>query len=304
MKLSVVMGTVNQEELTCQSMGMLMERTNDRDNISFLVIDNGSDKLLELPKGMWDRGIKMVRNERNIGNYPLFKQGLEETDGDVIAFLHNDVFVYQDGWDKAVMAQFESRPDLGLLGFIGSTELDSWGGRGMGTTSNMQGKAIGRWAGSAGYHHGKVSEGMTIDGSVIDGCVMIFRRDVLEKIQWKSNFALHHFYDRLMSCQVIEMGYRVGILGIQFDHVSGQVANHEQKWQETSKEWFRDHLNIEAPEQWAELRKDWVNNANNPSRGKIPNQWDYCAYLENEYQFLKEYRDEKHLVPLIYGKRI
>jgi hypothetical protein len=57
-------------------------------------------------------------------------------------------------------------------------------------------------------------------------------------------------------------------------------------------------MDIDTPQQWAERRKDWVGNTMNPSRGKIPDQWDYATYLEAEYQFLKEYRDEKHLIPI------
>lgn len=305
-KLSVVVGVLNQFDIAIRAITMMLENMV-RDDVEFIVIDNGSD--VPFP----DSGIpkvRVIRNEINTGNYPLFQQGLKESEGEIIAFLHSDVFVYQRGWDEQVISQFDSRPEMGLIGFIGSTELDNWGGRGMGTVSNMQGKIIphkhdtGNWTGSPAHVHGAVSAGMTVDGSVVDGCVMIFRKSVLEKIEVK-NIPPHHFYDRIMSCQVIEAGYKVGILGIEFDHISGQTANTQGKWQDTSKNWFIEHLGIHTPQEWATLREDWVKRGrNSPSLGKVPDQWDYAAYLEAEYQFLTEYRDNKRIVPLVMGKRV
>ena len=297
-KLSIIVGALNQFDLVRESVNLMRENLDDPENTEIIVIDNGSDVPFEMD------GVRVVRNNENTGNYPLFRQGLSEAQGEIIAFLHSDVFVYQKGWDIAVRAQFDGQEGLGLLGFIGSTELDNWGGRGTGTVSNMQGRTVGRWTGSDGAIHGKKSGGMTIDGSVVDGCVMIFRRAVLQAIEPK-DMPPHHFYDRLMSVQTIEAGWKVGILGIEFDHVSGQTANHEQKWQGTSREWFRLHMGIESPSEWSKVREDWVmRGRNNPSAGKVPDQWDYAAYLEAEYRFLSEYRDQKRLVPLVYGRRI
>lgn len=303
---SIVVGMLNQHELTREAVRMMILNLDHPEETEVIVIDNGSDEPLTTPANeIINVGeFRIICNEKNTGNYPMFKQGLELAQGHIVAFLHSDVFVYQKGWDTQVRAQFAGHDDLGLMGFIGSTELDNWGGRGMGTVSNMQGRQVGQWKGSIGSVHGKVSGGMTIDGSVIDGCVMIFRKDVLEQIGFRDNYPVHHFYDRLMSAQIIEAGYKVGILGIEFDHVSGQTANTQQKYQNTAKEWFQAHLGVNTPQEWAELRKEWVQRGNSPSKGKIPDQWDYVCYLEAEYLFLKEYRDEKHLVPIIYGKRI
>lgn len=312
MKLTICVGVLNQFELAEVAIRGMVEQLNNASEVELMIIDNGSDVPFA-PFKVDDHLVKklgalnIIRNEENTGNYPMFKQALEVAKGEYIAFIHSDVFVYQKGWDSDVLAQFEAHADLGLIGFIGSTEMDNWSGRGMGTVSNMQGRTVegmGKtWTGSAAHHHGKVSGGMTIDGSVVDGCVMIFKKSVLETIGFKGYMPPHHFYDRLMSAQVIEAGFKVGILGVAFDHISGQVANTQGKWQDRSKAWFFEMFGMESPNEWGGLRAEWVHNVNNPSRGKIPEQWDHAAYLEAEYQFLKEYRDEKHLVPMIYGKR-
>jgi len=309
-KFSIVVGVLNQFPLVNQSINLMCANVVDKANTELIIIDNGSDTPFDLQMlgEICVSRAQVIRNELNTGNYPLFKQGLEAARGDVVAFLHSDVFVYEAGWDQKVRAQFEANENLGLVGFIGSTEIDSWGGRGMGTHSNMIGSTIhgdGRqWTGSKAEVHGKRDTGFVIDGSVVDGCVMIFRKSVLEKIEHIETLPPHHFYDRIMSVQTIEAGYKVGIMGIEFDHVSGQVANQESKWQDTSKEWFERVKGITSPQQWAEVNAGWVNASNNPSRGKVPDQWDYCAYLEAERMFLQTYRDQKHLVPMVYGKPV
>jgi len=316
-KLSIVVGVLNQFELAQETIKMMIGNLSHPEQTELLIIDNGSDSMFPMPspedqelyKKLANGGV-CTRNEKNTGNYPLFKQGLSLVKGEVVAFLHSDVFVYEKGWDDKVLAQFDANEKLGLVGFIGSTEIDNWGGRGGGTHSNMQGFSVphkhdtGNWNGSKAEVHGKRDTGFIIDGSVVDGCVMIFRKSVLAQIEFIETLPPHHFYDRIMSVQVIEAGYKVGILGVEFDHVSGQTANHESKWQDTSKDWFYQVRGITSPQQWAEVNAGWVNQANNPSRGKIPDQWDYCAYLEAERMFLQTYRDLKHLVPLVYGRRI
>lgn len=310
-RLTIVVGVLNQFELAEKTINMMVENLARPEDVELLVIDNGSDEdfgrymMRDNTKPfqqMWSAVCK--RNDVNTGNYPMFKQGVAMAAGGVVAFLHSDVFVYRKGWDLDVLAQFDANANLGLVGFIGSTEIDNWGGRGGGTHSNMQGRTIERWHGSEARIHGKQDAGFVIDGSVVDGCVMIFRKSVLEQIEEKKDLPPHHFYDRIMSVQVIEAGYKVGIMGVEFDHVSGQTANHEQKWQGTSEEWFKTHLGINTPQEWATLREAWVKTANQPSHGKVPDQWDYAAYLEAEYQFLSEYRDQKHLVPMAYGRKV
>lgn len=316
-RLTIVMGVLNQFELTDTTLGLLIDNLAQPHLTQLIVIDNGSDKPFAPTMEHVSKLAKwqVVRNESNRGNYPLFKQGLTYAEGRVVAYLHSDVFVYEKGWDDRVVAQFDANDNLGLVGFIGSTEIDNWGGRGMGTHSNMQGRCVTNgyphgdhrliaWAGSKAEIHGKKDAGFVIDGSVVDGCVMIFRTSLFNEIPFKKDLPPHHFYDRIMCCQVIEAGFKVGILGVEFDHVSGQVANTQSKWQTTSADWFKAHYGFETPQEWAEMRKEWVNSPNNPSRGKIPDQWDYCAYLEAEYQFLSEYRDKKHIVPLVMGRPV
>ena len=103
---------------------------------------------------------------------------------------------------------------------------------------------------------------------------------------------------------IIEAGYKVGILGVECDHISGQTANQESIYVESAREWCKAHLNIDEPEQWVDLNRDWFESTSNPSRGHKPNGWDHVLYLEAERRFLQVYRDVKRLIPMIHGKKI
>lgn len=278
MKLAVVFPVLNQFPLAQVAIKYAMG--NAVENPDLVIIDNGSDEPF-LPAGVVTR--IPVRHEESIGVYPTFWDALKHTDADVLAFFHSDLIVCEDGWDLRVMAMFKADPNLGLLGFIGSNEIDAAGGRGLGTTSNFQGRMYGderrTWTGSPARVHGKESGGFS-PAAVVDGCAMIFRREVLEKIKQRPDFPPHHFYDRLLSSEVREKGWTMGVLGIACDHISGQTVNQEQKYADFAENWCRAHLPESA----------FVGNPPNYS-------WDMTVYAEAERQWLREYRDEKHLVP-------
>ena len=244
MKLSIVIPLLNQHLMATSVIDVLLNVT-DKD-AEIVVIDNGSD----VPFVHKDERIKVVRNEKSIGVYPTFEKGFKVATGDVIAFFHSDLIVWEKGWDSRVLGAFMMNPKLGMIGFIGSNEIDTRGGRGLGTTSNFSGGIMTTrymdtdgssqdktWSGSVAGIHGKTSSGIS-NAAVVDGCAMIIRRETWNKIGVKEGFPPHHFYDRLISTQVLASGYEIAVLGIACDHISGQTVNQESKYQKMAWEWL------------------------------------------------------------------
>jgi hypothetical protein len=164
--------------------------------------------------------------------------------------------------------------------------------------SNFQGVTLGRWSGSKAEIHGvRIEDNGRRWAAVVDGCAMIFRKEALAQIQQKPDMSLHHFYDRLISAQMRELGWKTGVLGVAIDHVSGQTANQEQAWFDTVKQWASEHLGITEPQQWKDYDPAWWANTMNPSRATVPTNWDHVSYLAGERLFLQEYRDLKHIIP-------
>ena len=281
MKLCVVVPVLNQAPLATACIDFIQAYSSQDTDI--IILDNASDPVFDydITHLKDTRNIKIIRLEKNIGVYPTFWEALKYTDADLIAYFHSDLMLCEEHWDKKVIGAFMERPNLGLMGFIGSDEIDSMGGRGLGTTSNFMGydhansgkDGVKRsWKGSAAEVHGKRNVGFS-NAMVVDGCAMIFRRKVLEQISQRNNFPPHHFYDRLLCCEVMEQGYDVGVLGIGCDHISGQTVNQENAYSIMAEEWCKNH-NI-----------------------NITHNWDDAIYHEAERQWLSEYRDTKHFIP-------
>lgn len=275
MRLSVVIPVLNQFPLTIATYKQLRAVTDTLDDdVEFLIIDNGST----IPLDEADvPGATIIRNEASIGVYPTFRQGFENTTGDVVAFFHSDLVVWEQNWNERLIKHFQDNTNLGMIGFIGSNEIDGSGGRGLGTTSNFLGRNLSdgehTWYGSRGSIHGKVSEGLS-RAAVVDGCAMIINRDAWEDVGSRDDFPPHHFYDRLISTQLLEKGWDIAVLGVACDHFSGQTVNQEDSY----------HI----------MAENWCNK--NGVAFEVG--WDNTIYKEAERRWLKEYRDEKHLIPL------
>jgi GT2 family glycosyltransferase len=283
MKLAVVISVLNQHQLATTCIDFVKAYSSQ--DIDIVILDNASDpvfdyKLLDIKNLQY---IKIIRLEKNIGVYPTLWEGLKYTDADIIAYFHSDLMLCEKRWDTRVIQLFKEREKLGLVGFVGSDEIDASGGRGLGTTSNFKGYEHKNsdvngnkrsWKGSEGRLHGKVNEGFSL-AAVVDGCAMIFRRTVLENIKQRDNFPPHHFYDRLLSCEVQEAGYEVGVLGIGCDHISGQSVNGSEAYEKMAQEWVGQHGLVKGY------------NLN----------WDSVLYKEAERQFLEEYRENKKFIP-------
>lgn len=308
MQLSVVIPVLNQHELAKVCIRSLQQ--NSTTDPEIIVIDDGSDLPFYYP------GIDIIRNEKCSGSYSHFAD--EYYTGDIVAFIHSDLIIHEKGWDERVIKAFENDEKLGLIGFIGSNEIDGLGGRGLGTMSNFAGyniaiperidlngfegivtvaPEINNILGSPAEIHGKRVTGLE-PAVVLDGCSMIFRKEALQKITHDFAFPPHHFYDRMMSIQMIQAGYKDAVIGILCDHLSGQTVNHESKYHDMCKQWCKNNLGIDEPGQWVTVDQEWFNNPTNASRGNIPTAWDHVIYMEAERRFMKHWRDGIHVIPI------
>ena len=281
MKLSIVIPCLNQIELAQTCYKEIVKNTdNSQMETEFIIIDNGCDTPIQKNDFY---GAKIVRNEVNNGVYPTFKQGMEVSQGDAVAFLHSDVVIWEKGWNVRVAETFIQNPKTGLIGFIGSSQIDEAGGRGLGTASNFQGKPIvsrnRAWVGSKWDRHGAHLQ-KRMKGAVVDGCVMILSRTAWNAIGYRDKFPPHHFYDRLISTQMLDALFDIIILGIAFDHVSGQTVNVEKKYQLMAHDWL--------------LKSGHIGNTEFDER----HNYDTDVYNIAESMWLKEYKLEKHLIPI------
>jgi len=277
MSLSIIVPFLNSYDLAEAVIASLQQNIADP-RTEIVALNNGSTGgPFNLPS---HPSTRVVTLPENIGTYAVFELAptLASRGCEIVGVLHSDLFVHERGFDRRIADAFASWPQLGLVGFVGSNEIDRSGGRGLGTVSNFLGASTTRngrvWQGSPAAVHGRSSAGIE-RAAVVDGCAMIFRRSTLSSIPRFPNFPPHHFYDRLLSCQVMELGYLVAVMGIACDHISGQTASGASGYLDLAKQWCKQHLGLENC-----------------------NDWDLEIYRQAEARWLNEYRDRKRFIPL------
>lgn len=217
-----VMGQIND---TKGVWGAHVENLGDKENSPELVVINNNSqddtvKFLEdfvfphFPKH------KLVNNPENVGVVKSMNQCIQESTGDIIAILHNDLFVYDDNWDERVLSVFENEK-VGLAGFFGSKGTHTSGGR-MDAMSNM----------IEAEYHGVRETGDKRVGA-FDGLSLIGRRKMFEQVGgFDEKYVYHHFYDRDMSLESHFAGWENWFIGVYCHHISGVTANRPdyQTW--------------------------------------------------------------------------
>ena len=164
--------------------------------------------------------MRILRNERNEGNfYPLRQVDDLEPGHEIVVLSHNDVVYYEDGWNARVEEEFRKDPLLGLLGFAGSPEIDARGERAVGTTwSNLRGVV-----GEPAEKGGKRDTGLH-PVVAIDGLFMAFRRGALNAITLDPSLPPAHYYDYIWGAEIIEAGWHLATLGVGIDHTGWSTA--------------------------------------------------------------------------------
>jgi hypothetical protein len=264
---------VDNVEITKQLLESIDETTVDPHELHVVIIDNGSVAPYSEKywKGMrlWNFELSVQRSEINRGYYrPITDLADMATSADIVGLCHNDLIIYEDGWDRRLREAFVSHGNLGIIGFCGSNEVDSRGGRGGGTMMNFRGEK-----GAKSEHTGRKINDLQ-PAAILDSLFMAIRQPVVSCLGVDDNIALNHFGDRVWPLRAIENGRTVGVLGIEIDHMGGQSLNIP-KIEEDSRLWLEEH-NIPIP--------DGI-------------QAGTVVYQESERRYLTEYRDLKRMIP-------
>lgn len=189
-----------------------------------------------------------------LGVVPAFCLGLQAVihraqPHDVIACLHDDVEIFEQDWDRKVLAHFDAHPRTILAGFFGATRLgadelyktdydpmqlargDCW--------SNMD---------DAEAHGQRSTEARRV--VVLDGFSQIMRADfaryACEALQ-KSGVT-HHAYDLALGCLAArwargvstQLGAETWMIPIHCHHAGGQTAVGDRGYQEWAAKKIKD----------------------------------------------------------------
>lgn len=245
---------------TLKCLDFLLDVTSPKTQV--VIVNNGA----ELSDRIWQLPVTILQMEKNVGFYYPLQEIYDRFDDPYLCLMHNDVLVYESGWDLRLIDAFKSNPHLYLIGFCGSNEADNAGGRGLGTMCNFRGER-----GQLQQHTGARIFDLR-PGLILDSLFMGFRREAVPRLNITPDIPLAHFMDRIWPMKLIEYGYRVGILGVEIDHIGGTTI---------------------CGAAYEASAKEWCATQGIP----IETTGDLAMYLEAERRWLGEYRDDKKLIP-------
>jgi hypothetical protein len=147
--------------------------------------------------------------------------------GDILMFIHDDVEVYEEGWDSKIMKFMDKHPECGMVGFGGASGLgtdDLYKTRydyhqlaRINFMSNLR---------DAEDHGQRITE--PVPCAVLDGFCQIIRREAYNAVGgWraiKSMGLQFHCYDTAMACMLAEKGWGVWVLPIECHHLGGRTS--------------------------------------------------------------------------------
>lgn len=264
---------MDKHDLTEQLLASLANTVLSPDSFTFVIIDNGSDKPYKYTdyQGKYPFDVIVVRNPKNIGYYqPILQVEEMATDADIVGLIHNDVIIYEQGWDSRVTQSFATSPFVGMIGFVGSDQVDAIGGRGGGTMCFYRGEKGQSQAAGLRIHDLRPA-------IILDSVVMLMRAYVVPLLGVTTETPLCHFVDKVWPMRLFVAGHKTAVLGVEMDHIGGMTST-DDAFNVSAKEWATKHGQAEAEDP------------------------GMAVYLDAERRFLSEFRDERRMIPSrMYG---
>jgi Glycosyl transferase family 2 len=218
--------------------------------------------------------LTMIDRPDFLGTVPAFALGVEHATGDVIACLHDDLAITEQGWDDKVLEHFRRHPSCGLAGFGGAIGLgaedmyqkpyDPMSLARRGFRSNMVGAEL----------HG-IRSTLPERVACLDGFSQIGTKDFFAGFQqgmydtpvtpepvWQQLVKLkirHHGYDGMLGCLAARLHWDTWYIPVRCHHYGGRTAvgdSNYAAWARTQHEEGDQGFWIESHQIWFDHFKD------------------------------------------------
>lgn len=191
--------------------------------------------------------------EDNLGVVKSYQKLYEQTDEEILCYMHDDCIVREKGWDERILREFED-PTVGLVGAGGARihgdpslykrsyvlqnlRRDDY-------LSNVDDAEV----------HGSRFTGST-DVAVLDGYCLCVRRSLLDRLHGWSLLIENNIdflcYDYALSALVRRLGYRIRVVGVRCHHRGGGTSvalrTDRQEEYDRSHRWFYEEFRDVMP---------------------------------------------------------
>jgi hypothetical protein len=148
-------------------------------------------------------------------------------DVDVFVFMHDDVTIIDENFEKKIEIVFKRFLDVAIVGVIGTTVFNATGGW---WTCDRRTETIGHIIqghpdGSENHMIEKI--GFSKDVITVDGCCFMGRAELFKNgtLKFDVSYEGYHFYDADICIQAKHKGYNVAVADILIKHESEGPMN-------------------------------------------------------------------------------
>ena len=113
-RATIIIPCFNRADLTAGCLKSVTETTN-MDDVELVIVDNGSTDETSLLDGSTSGGLRVIRNDVNLGFAKACNQGASAASSDVFVFLNNDITALP-GWLDALLDLLNQEPSVGIAG--------------------------------------------------------------------------------------------------------------------------------------------------------------------------------------------
>jgi len=169
--------------------------------------------------------------DENLGVTGSLQWLYEHTTAPIIAFLHSDCEIFEQGWDERVLREFDD-PKVGVVGFGGGRQHGSQDI--YKTRYSLSQLARADYVSNttdAEQHGQRFTESCEV--AVLDGFALVVRRELLDRVGgWPVKELPFHCYDYWTAIAAHKHGYSVRCVGIKCQHWGGATATTPayQEW--------------------------------------------------------------------------
>jgi len=158
---------------------------------------------------------------------------------DIVVFMHEDVKVLDPLFTHKLEYIFEQKPEIGLVGCCGATLLTEAGGWHLTDNENLRGHLLQEFQGKVNHNVFGNNVGFFDDLCVVDGFCMAARAKLFtqEGIKFDREVGTVDFYDLDICLQILEKGYKIGIIDMLLQHKSEGGGILAEQWK-VSRELF------------------------------------------------------------------
>lgn len=192
--------------------------------------------------GMNSEYIRIDNRGNRYGLAAAYNEGVSKSSGEVIVFVHEDVFVLTENWGKILQDKFSENPALGLVGVAGTTALSKRAGSWASTGKQfIKGHVVHELKNKDGQILSLYSEHkMDSEVVAVDGLFFAVRRSLFDTISFDAKTFDHfHFYDLDICMQVIKTHKIIVTYDILVKHLS--AGNYDHIWRKYSEKFRRKY---------------------------------------------------------------